>query len=156
MVPCVAELSGCVSSLVLETFVVKVSEVEAEFHRRISEVQAEFRERISDLQAEFCERISAPVGGSCSTVTLPSKAMEEQWSVVCRGAKRVKVLRAPFVEMKNPFSVLEEVKEMEVDMAGGGRKEVADAVTLSQASPCIEHRRAAPERHEYVSCWMGS
>ncbi len=52
--------------------------------------------------------------------------------VVCRGAKRVKVLRAPSVETKNPFIVLEEGKEKEVDTAGGGKKEGADAVTLPQ------------------------
>ena len=138
MAPCVAESSGCVSSPVLEAFVAKVSEVEAEFHRRISEVQAEFRERISDLQAEFCERISAPEGGSCPAVTLPSKVMEEQWSVVCRGAKRMKVLKAPrlegrHVETRNPFSVLQGVTGEEVDAVGGDkRKEGADAVTLPQ------------------------
>ncbi len=51
---------------------------------------------------------------------------------MCRGAKRLKVLRAPCVEMKNPFSVLEEMKKEEVDMAGGDMKEGADAVTLPQ------------------------
>ncbi|MPC19773.1 hypothetical protein E2C01_012699 [Portunus trituberculatus] len=39
-------LGGCVSSPILEAFVTKVSEVEAEIHRRISE-------------AEFCHLISA-------------------------------------------------------------------------------------------------
>ncbi len=51
---------------------------------------------------------------------------------MCKGAKRVKVLRAPSVETKNPFNVLEEGKEKEVDRAGGGKKEGADAVTLPQ------------------------
>ncbi|MPC42457.1 hypothetical protein E2C01_036079 [Portunus trituberculatus] len=37
------------SSPILEDFVMKVSEVEAEFHLRILEVQEEFRGRISDL-----------------------------------------------------------------------------------------------------------
>ncbi len=36
------------------------------------------------------------------------------------------------METKNPFSVLEEGKEKEVDRAGGGKKEGADAVTLPQ------------------------
>ncbi len=62
-------------------------------------------------------------------VTLPNKATKEQWSVVCRGSKRVKVFRAPCVETKNSFN---EGKEKEVDMAGGGKKEGADAVTLPQ------------------------
>ncbi len=44
----------------------------------------------------------------------------------------MKVLRAPSVETKNPFNVLEEGKEKEVDTAGGGKKEGADAVTLPQ------------------------
>ncbi len=66
------------------------------------------------------------MGGSCPTVTLPSKATEEQWSVVCRGAKRVKVLRAPSVETKNPFIVLKGVTEEE-----------AGAVTLPQGSVCV-------------------
>ncbi|MPC48811.1 hypothetical protein E2C01_042594 [Portunus trituberculatus] len=52
----------CVSSPILEAFVTKVSEVEAEFHRRISEVREELRERISDLQAEFC-RVSSESEG---------------------------------------------------------------------------------------------
>ncbi len=63
----------------------------------------------------------------------PSKATEEQWLVVCRGAKRLKVLKASRVEIRNPFSVLEGVTEEEVDVARGDKeKEGADAVTLSQ------------------------
>lgn len=120
MAPCIAESSGCVSSLVLEAFVAKISEVE--FHRRISKVQAEFRERISDLHAEFCERISAPVRGSCPTVTFPNKVTEEQWSVVCRSAKRLKVLKVSCMETRNLFSVLEGVTEEEVDVARGDKK----------------------------------
>ncbi|MPC53349.1 hypothetical protein E2C01_047238 [Portunus trituberculatus] len=56
----------------IRAFVMKVSEVEAEFHQRISEVREEFQGRISDLQAEFCrvnsaiERVEVPV------VSLPS------------------------------------------------------------------------------------
>ena len=131
MAPCVAESFDCASSPVLEAFIMKVSEVEDEFHRRISEMRAELRQKISDLQAEFCVRISAPQGRVGSEVVLPSKTMKEEWAVVCRGAKRRKVLTAPRqeVETKNPFSVLEGEAEEEVDVAGGeeGRP---DAPTL--------------------------
>ncbi|MPC49030.1 hypothetical protein E2C01_042818 [Portunus trituberculatus] len=48
----------------------KVSEVEAEFHRRISEVRVEFRGRISDLQAEFCRVNSATEGVAVLEVSL--------------------------------------------------------------------------------------
>ncbi|MPC42560.1 hypothetical protein E2C01_036185 [Portunus trituberculatus] len=44
---------GCVSSPILEAFVMKVSEVEAEFYRKISKMREEFRGRISALQAGF-------------------------------------------------------------------------------------------------------
>ena len=129
-----AGLPGGVSSPVLEAFVAKVSEVEAEFHRRISEVQAEFRDRISDLQAAFCERMSAPAGGSGPDVILPSKkTIEEQWSVVCRGTKRRKVLKVPHhVETRNAFSVLESATEEEVKVARGGKEgeDKADEGTL--------------------------
>ncbi|MPC41218.1 hypothetical protein E2C01_034806 [Portunus trituberculatus] len=63
--------SGCVSSI-LEAFVTKVSEVDAEFHRRILEVREELRGRISDLQDDFCRVNSAPEGVAllaCSHLT---------------------------------------------------------------------------------------
>ena len=140
MAPCVSMSSGFVSSPVLDAFVAKVSEVEAEFHRRISVVQAEFRERISDLQAEFLVKVLAPEGGSCPDVALRSKTTEEeQWSVVCRGAKRRKVVKTPrlevnHVETRNPFSVLEGVAEEEPDVAGGDkeRRDGADGDSLPQ------------------------
>ncbi len=36
------------------------------------------------------------------------------------------------METKNPFNVLEEEKKKEMDRAGGGKKEGADAVSLPQ------------------------
>ncbi|MPC77290.1 hypothetical protein E2C01_071741 [Portunus trituberculatus] len=92
----------------------KVSEVEAEFHRRIWEVRKEFRGRISDLQAEFCRVNSATEGVEVPAVSLPSNEMkgQEEWRVVSLGAKRRKVLRATQrVETENSFAVLEGVEE---------------------------------------------
>ncbi|MPD04740.1 hypothetical protein E2C01_100445 [Portunus trituberculatus] len=62
----------------------KVSEVEAEFHRRISEVPEEFRGRISDLQAEFCRVNSATEEVAVAAVSLPSNETkgQEEWRVV--------------------------------------------------------------------------
>ncbi|MPC68661.1 hypothetical protein E2C01_062865 [Portunus trituberculatus] len=91
----------------------KVSEVEAEFHRRISEVREEFRGRISDLQAEFCRVNSATEGVEVPAVSLPSNETkdQEEWRVVS-GAKRRKVLRATQrVETENSFAVLKGVEE---------------------------------------------
>ncbi|MPD01677.1 hypothetical protein E2C01_097215 [Portunus trituberculatus] len=74
----------------------KVSEVEAEFHRRISE-------------AEFCRVNSATEEVAVPAVSLPSNEMK---GVVSSGAKRRKVLRATQrVETENSFAVLEGVEE---------------------------------------------
>ncbi|MPC32378.1 hypothetical protein E2C01_025688 [Portunus trituberculatus] len=64
--------AGCVSSSILEAFVIKVSEVGAKFHRRILEMREEFRDRISDLQAEFCQVNSANEEVAVPAVSLPS------------------------------------------------------------------------------------
>ncbi|MPC74341.1 hypothetical protein E2C01_068699 [Portunus trituberculatus] len=74
-------LAGCVSSPILEAFITKVSEVEAEseFHRRISEVREEFRGRNSDLNETHGQ---------------------EEWQVASRQ-----------VETANSFAVLEGVEE---------------------------------------------
>ncbi|MPC45802.1 hypothetical protein E2C01_039507 [Portunus trituberculatus] len=85
--------AGCVSSPILKAFVMKVSEVEAEFHRGISELLR---------------------GVAVSTVSLPSNETkgQEEWRVVSSGAKRRKILKAPQrVETKNSFAVLEGVEE---------------------------------------------
>ncbi|MPC77525.1 hypothetical protein E2C01_071982 [Portunus trituberculatus] len=50
----------------------KVSEVEAEFHRMISEVREEYRGRIFDLQTKFCRVNSATEGVAVPAVSLPS------------------------------------------------------------------------------------
>ncbi|MPC27508.1 hypothetical protein E2C01_020681 [Portunus trituberculatus] len=78
---------GCVSSPILEAFVTKVSEVEAEFYRRISEVREEFRGQISDLQAEFCRMNSAPEGVAVPAVSLSSNETQgqEEWRAVSAG-----------------------------------------------------------------------
>ncbi|MPC78976.1 hypothetical protein E2C01_073486 [Portunus trituberculatus] len=68
----------CVSSLILEAFITKASEVEAEFHRRISEVREEFRGRISDLQAEFCQVNSVPEGVAVPEVFVSSNETQVQ------------------------------------------------------------------------------
>ncbi|MPC54580.1 hypothetical protein E2C01_048502 [Portunus trituberculatus] len=97
---------GCVSSPILEAFVTKVSEAEAEFHRRISEVREEFRGRISD----FCRVNSAREGVAVPTVAVPSNETQgqEEWRVVSAGEKRRKVLRAPQrVETTNSLAVME-------------------------------------------------
>ena len=52
--------SGCGSSPPLEAIVMKVSPVEAEFHRMISE---DFRGQFSDLQVELCRKLSEPERG---------------------------------------------------------------------------------------------
>ncbi|MPC61324.1 hypothetical protein E2C01_055394 [Portunus trituberculatus] len=127
--------AGCVSSPILEAFVMKVSEVEAEFHRRISEVRMEFRGRISDLQAEFCRENSATEGVAVPTVSLPSNETQgqEEWRVVSSGAKRRKVLRAlQRVETTNSFTVLEGVEE-EREQAGGDEVKRADDWWLGTA-----------------------
>ncbi|MPC99736.1 hypothetical protein E2C01_095167 [Portunus trituberculatus] len=94
----------------------KVSEVEAEFHRRILEVREEFRGRISDLQAEFCQVNSATEEVVVPAVSLPSNETkgQEEWRVVTSGAKWRKVVRATQrVEMENSFAVLEGVEKEE-------------------------------------------
>ncbi|MPC53700.1 hypothetical protein E2C01_047598 [Portunus trituberculatus] len=106
--------AGCVSSPVLKAFVMKVSEVEVEFHQRISEVEEAFRGQISDLLDEFCRVNSATEGEMVPTVSLPSNETKGQgeWRVVSSGAKRRKVFRAPQrVETKNSFAVLKGVEE---------------------------------------------
>ncbi|MPC81154.1 hypothetical protein E2C01_075758 [Portunus trituberculatus] len=95
----------------------KVSEVEAGFHRRILEVREVFRGRISDLQAEFCQVNSANEGVAVPTVSLPCNGMkgQEEWREVPSGAKRRKVFRAPQrVEAENSFIV---------GGSGGGERE---------------------------------
>lgn len=69
-----------------------------------------------------CERISAPEEKSGPAITLPSKATEVQWSVVCRSMKRMKVSKAPLlegsqVETKNLFIIMKGVTKEEVDVA---------------------------------------
>ncbi|MPC47998.1 hypothetical protein E2C01_041762 [Portunus trituberculatus] len=117
--------------VILEAFVTKVSEVEAEFHRRISEVWEEFRGRISDLQTEFCRVNSAPEGVAVSAVSLPSNEThgQKEWRVVSSGAKRRKILRAPqLVETSNSFAMLECVdEEREREKAGGKIVVVSDS-----------------------------
>ena len=58
-------------------------------------MQGEFQVEILDLQVEFCQ-ISVPEGGLGPAITLPSEAMkgQEEWLVVSRSAKRMKVLKA--------------------------------------------------------------
>ena len=148
--PAAASGGVSASSPVLEAFVTKVSEVEAEFHRKFSALQDEFRQAISDLQAEYCVRNSAPESGSCPNVTLPSRVTKEQWSVVGSAGKRRRVLRArrrvlrapcleePQVVTTNPFSVVEEVgEEVQVVGADRERKEGADAGTLPQGKVVV-------------------
>ena len=141
-----AGVSGCVSSpAVLEAFVAKVSEVEAEFQRRISELQDEFRQRISDLQTEYCARNSAPGSGLCPDVSVPSTTTKEQWSVVGGvGGRRRRVLKArrrlveQAVETANPFSVLEDVEEEgRVEGEAQERREGADGRTLPQGKVIV-------------------
>ncbi|MPC25793.1 hypothetical protein E2C01_018916 [Portunus trituberculatus] len=120
--PAFPTVSGeCVRSPILEAFVIKISEVEAEFHQRILEVWKEFRGRISDLQTEFCQVNSAPEGVAVPAVSLPINEMQDQeeWQMVSTGAKRRKALRAPHrVKTVNSFSVLEGMEE-EGEKAGG-------------------------------------
>ncbi|MPC13081.1 hypothetical protein E2C01_005802 [Portunus trituberculatus] len=66
-----------VSFPILKAFVMKVSEVEAKFHRRISEVREEFQGQISDLQAEFCRVNSVPEGVVVPAVSLQSNEMQD-------------------------------------------------------------------------------
>lgn len=87
---------------------------------------SEFSVKISDIQAKFCERISASEGISCHVVNVLSKVTQKQWSVVCSGTKRMKILKAPrlkghHAEMRNSLCVLERVIE-EIDVAEGNKK----------------------------------
>ena len=139
-----AGVSDCVSSPVLEAFVAKVSEVEAEFHHRISVLSDEFRQRISDLQTEYCVMNSAPASGSGSDIAVHSTATKEQWvEPGCAGRRRRFVrarrrLAEPAVETANPFSVLEEVAEEErVEGEAQERREGADGRTLPQGKVIV-------------------
>ena len=139
-----AGVSGCVSSPVLDAFVAKVSEVEAEFHHRISVLRDEFRQRISDLQTEYCVMNSAPASGSGSDVAVHSTTTKEKWvEPGCAGRRRRFVrarrrLAEPAVETANPFSVLEEVAEEErVEGEAQERREGADGPTLPQGKVIV-------------------
>ncbi|MPC66845.1 hypothetical protein E2C01_061000 [Portunus trituberculatus] len=114
----------------------KVSEVEAEFHRRILEVQEEFRNLISDLQAEFCRVNSATEGVAVPTISLPSNETNgQEWRLVSSGAKRGKVLRAPQqVETENSFAVLEGVEEEKEKAGGDEEKKVKSVLGIERLS----------------------
>ncbi|MPC49201.1 hypothetical protein E2C01_042997 [Portunus trituberculatus] len=88
--------AGYVSSPILEAFVLKASEVEAEFHRMMSEVREEFRGQISDLQAEFCRVNSATGEVAVPAVSLPSnESMRRRPGEVASDVLRCKEEKGP-------------------------------------------------------------